>query len=158
MSSFWHTYSKLCSRSFLASSTVLAIAEWFFSFKADDLSVDQRAFCVSVPKKVHDMQYISGLVVFHCGFPLSECVKVYLHQFWVLKFIGKSISGDDKLVFTDLQSASPKSFSYHLPFGTKDAYGKGDNGSRLGQALELVRICGFLIQTKVYLLRKKKGS
>jgi len=48
-----------------------------------------------------------------------------------------------------------KSFSYHLPFGTKDAYVKEIAAADLNKLAKLVRICGFLMQTKVYLLWKK---
>jgi len=48
-----------------------------------------------------------------------------------------------------------KSFSYHLPFGTKDAYVKEIMAADPKKLANLVRICGFLMQTKVYLLWKK---
>ena len=32
------------------------------------------------------MQDVSGLVVFHCGFPVSERVQAYLFESWVLEF------------------------------------------------------------------------
>ncbi|MCJ7423484.1 GNAT family N-acetyltransferase [Candidatus Bathyarchaeota archaeon] len=44
-----------------------------------------------------------------------------------------------------------KSFSYHLPFGTKDAYVKEIMEADLYKLTNLIRICGFLMQTKVYL-------
>jgi hypothetical protein len=44
-----------------------------------------------------------------------------------------------------------KSFSYHLPFGTKDAYVKEMMAADLNKLANLIRICGFLMQTKVYL-------
>jgi hypothetical protein len=44
-----------------------------------------------------------------------------------------------------------KSFSGHLPFGTKDAYVKEIMGADLDELANLVRICGFLMQTKAYL-------
>jgi len=44
-----------------------------------------------------------------------------------------------------------KSFSYHLPFGTKDAYVKEIMAADLNKLANLIRICGFLMQTKVYL-------
>jgi hypothetical protein len=48
-----------------------------------------------------------------------------------------------------------KSFSYHLPFGTKEAYVKEIIAADLGKLASLIRICGFLMQTKVYLFWKK---
>ena len=47
-----------------------------------------------------------------------------------------------------------KSFSYHLPFGTKDAYVKEIMAADLNKLANLIRICGFLMQTKVYLFWK----
>ena len=44
-----------------------------------------------------------------------------------------------------------KSFSYHLPFGMKDAYVKEIMAANLDKLANLTRICGFLMQTKVYL-------
>lgn len=42
------------------------------------------------------------------------------------------------------------SFSCHLPFGTKDAYVKELIVADLDKLAGLIRICGFLMQTKVY--------
>jgi hypothetical protein len=44
-----------------------------------------------------------------------------------------------------------KSFSYHLLFGTKDAYVKEIMAADLNKLANLIRICGFLMQTKAYL-------
>jgi hypothetical protein len=44
-----------------------------------------------------------------------------------------------------------KSFFYHLPFGTKDAYIKEITAADLNKLANLIKICGFLMQTKVYL-------
>jgi hypothetical protein len=44
-----------------------------------------------------------------------------------------------------------KSFSYHLPFGTRDAYVKEIMVADLDKLASLIKICGFLMQTKVYL-------
>ena len=49
-----------------------------------------------------------------------------------------------------------KSFSYHLPFGTRDAYVREIMAADLNKLANLVRICGFLMQTKAYLLWKKE--
>ncbi|MCJ7423491.1 hypothetical protein MUP01_04380 [Candidatus Bathyarchaeota archaeon] len=48
-----------------------------------------------------------------------------------------------------------KSFSYHLPFGTKEAYTKEIKSADLNKLATLIRICGFLMQTKVYVFWKK---
>lgn len=45
-----------------------------------------------------------------------------------------------------------KSFSHHLPFSAKDAYVKEIIAADLDKLANLVRICGFLMQTKAYLL------
>ena len=44
-----------------------------------------------------------------------------------------------------------KSFSYHLPFGTKDAYVRETMAADLDKLANLIGICGFLMQTKIYL-------
>ena len=44
-----------------------------------------------------------------------------------------------------------KSFSNDLPFGTKDAYQKEIANANLEKLASLIKICGFLMQTKVYL-------
>jgi len=49
-----------------------------------------------------------------------------------------------------------KSFSYHLPFGTRCAYVREIMAADLDKLANLVRICGFLMQTKAYLLWKKE--
>jgi GNAT superfamily N-acetyltransferase len=44
-----------------------------------------------------------------------------------------------------------KAFSYHLPFGAKKAYGEQLEHLDLEKLAHLIKICGFLLQTKVYL-------
>lgn len=46
-------------------------------------------------------------------------------------------------------------FSYHVPFGTKEAYIKEIIAADLNKLASLIKICGFLMQTKVYLFWKK---
>jgi hypothetical protein len=41
-----------------------------------------------------------------------------------------------------------KSFLHHLPFGTKEAYAKEIMAADLDKLANLIRICGFLMQTK----------
>ena len=47
-------------------------------------------------------------------------------------------------------------FSHHLPLGTKEAYVREIMAADLDKLANLVRICGFLMQTKTYLLWKKE--
>ena len=51
-----------------------------------------------------------------------------------------------------------KRFSYHLPFGTKDAYVKEIMAADLDKLANLIRICGFLMQTKAYLFWKEERN
>jgi endonuclease III-like uncharacterized protein len=44
-----------------------------------------------------------------------------------------------------------KSFSGHLPFDTKDAYLKEILAADFNKLANLIKICGFLMQAKVYL-------
>lgn len=44
-----------------------------------------------------------------------------------------------------------KSFSYHLPFGIKGVYAQKIENASLDKLAGLIKICGFLLQTKVYL-------
>ena len=50
-----------------------------------------------------------------------------------------------------------KSLSCHLPFGTRDAYTEEILNADLKKLSSLIRICGFLMQTKVYLFWKKEN-
>jgi hypothetical protein len=50
-----------------------------------------------------------------------------------------------------------KAFSYHLPYGQKQAYRKEVEHLGLERLAGLIKICGFLMQTKIYLLWKKDG-
>jgi len=51
-----------------------------------------------------------------------------------------------------------KSCSYHLPFGTKEACVKEIIAADLNKLASLIKICGFLVQTKTYLFWKKCES
>jgi hypothetical protein len=44
-----------------------------------------------------------------------------------------------------------KSFSYHLPYSTKEVYTDEIMAADLDKLANLIRICWFLMQTKVYL-------
>ena len=48
-----------------------------------------------------------------------------------------------------------KSFFYHLSFGTKDVYVREIMAADLDKLANLIRISGFLMQTKVYLFWKR---
>jgi len=50
-----------------------------------------------------------------------------------------------------------KSFSNHLPLCTKDAYVKQIMAADLDKLASLIRICGFLMQTKAYLFWQNAG-
>jgi hypothetical protein len=44
-----------------------------------------------------------------------------------------------------------KYFFAHLPFGRKDAYNREVERAGLEKLAQLIKVCGFLLQTKVYL-------
>jgi hypothetical protein len=44
-----------------------------------------------------------------------------------------------------------KSFSLRLPFGVKEAYKERIMNAKLDKLADLIKICGFLMQTKAYL-------
>lgn len=48
-----------------------------------------------------------------------------------------------------------KSFSYHLPFGSKEAYKEEIKNAGLEKLGHLIKICSFLMQTKVYLFWRR---
>jgi hypothetical protein len=50
-----------------------------------------------------------------------------------------------------------KSFSYHLPYGTVEAYRRQIQGASLEKLAALIKICGFLLQSKVYLFWGKEA-
>ena len=76
-----------------------------------------------------------------------------------LKYVSQklaSLSSKDVLKIREAFTKCPhprfaKSFSYHLPFGTKAAYEKQMEKASLEKLVELIRVCSFLLQTKVYL-------
>jgi hypothetical protein len=49
-----------------------------------------------------------------------------------------------------------KAFSYHLPFGAKQTYREQIEHLNLEKLAHLIKICGFLMQTKVYLFRQNQ--
>ena len=48
-----------------------------------------------------------------------------------------------------------KAFSYHLPYGQKQAYKEEVEHLGLDRLAGLIKICGFLMQTKAYLFWKR---
>ncbi|MBS7621328.1 hypothetical protein KEJ32_04375 [Candidatus Bathyarchaeota archaeon] len=89
-----------------------------------------------------------------------------------LKQLGFNIHllGSEKYVLAKLKSLSEKEiatireaftkhchvrfmkyFSSHIPFGRKEAYRKDIRKASLERLTHLIKACGFLIQTKVYL-------
>ena len=50
-----------------------------------------------------------------------------------------------------------KSFSYHLPYGTVEMYRRQIQEASLEKLAVLIKICGFLLQSKVYLFWDGKG-
>jgi len=48
-----------------------------------------------------------------------------------------------------------KAFSYHLPFGAKQTYREQIGRLNPEKLAHLIKICGFLMQTKVYLFWQK---
>jgi hypothetical protein len=51
-----------------------------------------------------------------------------------------------------------KAFSYHLPYGLKQAHRKEIENLTLDKLAQSIKICGFLMQTKAYLFWKKCES
>jgi hypothetical protein len=51
-----------------------------------------------------------------------------------------------------------KSFSYDFPFGTKEEYTKRVEEADIDQLAHLIKVCGFLLQTKVYLFWKNLNA
>ena len=48
----------------------------FVVFKAYQLCIEQSVLDVFVAEHFHDMKDVFCFCVFHCGFPMSECVEV----------------------------------------------------------------------------------
>jgi hypothetical protein len=51
-----------------------------------------------------------------------------------------------------------KAFSHHLPYGRKQAFRKEIECLSLEKLANLIRTCGFLMQTKAYLFWKKENG
>jgi tRNA(Met) C34 N-acetyltransferase TmcA len=48
-----------------------------------------------------------------------------------------------------------KNFSYDLPYGRTEDYRKKIEGASLERLAQLIRVCGFLLQSKVYLFWRR---
>ena len=59
----------------------------FVVLETDQLSVKERVLDVSVAEHFHDVQDISGFVVFHGCFPVPEGVEVDLSDSVVFEFV-----------------------------------------------------------------------
>jgi ABC-type transport system involved in cytochrome c biogenesis ATPase subunit/GNAT superfamily N-acetyltransferase len=107
---------------------------------------------------------------------IQEASKEALRIVEVLKDLGFNVEilGNLKYVRDKLQSLSEehvqkirdvflksrhtrftKSFSYHLPYGHSEDYKKNIQGASLEKLAALIRICGFLIQAKIYLFWRR---
>jgi len=51
-----------------------------------------------------------------------------------------------------------KTFTFHIPFGTKEQYRRSVRSASLQQLAGLIKICGFLLQTKVYLFWRRREA
>jgi hypothetical protein len=101
--------------------------------------------------------------------PPKEATKIVA----LLRELGfnEQLLGSEKYVLEQLQSLSSqdverikqalvkhshprfmKAFSYHLPYGLKQAYRKEIENLTLDRLAQLIKICGFLMQTKAYLI------
>ncbi len=64
---------------------------------------------------------------------------------------GKDVSMLRELFARNKHTRFMKMFSRHLPYGTKEEYRRQVMAADLNKLAGLIRICGFLMQTKVYL-------
>jgi len=51
-----------------------------------------------------------------------------------------------------------KYFFCHIPFGKKEVYAKEVMKANLERLARLIKVCGFLLQTKVYLFWRTNGA
>jgi ABC-type lipoprotein export system ATPase subunit/GNAT superfamily N-acetyltransferase len=97
----------------------------------------------------------------------------------ILQQLGFNIQllGSEKYVLNKLQTLSDKEitvireafikhcharfmkyFFCHIPFGRKEVYAKEVMKANLERLARLIKVCGFLLQTKVYLFWKERGK
>lgn len=67
----------------------------------------------------------------------------------------KDIMGIRRAFMKNKHTRFMKSFSYHLPYGTKDAYEREIANASLEKLAGLIKICSFLMQTKAYLFWRR---
>jgi len=78
------------------------------------------------------------------------------------KYVAEKLSRLDKTNVIKLKQAFMtnkhprflKAFSFEMPYGTSEMYRKAVQQADPGQLAHLVKICGFLMQTKAYLFWK----
>ncbi len=83
------------------------------------------------------------------NFQLLGSEKYVLHK---LEALGsRDVSTLRELFVKHKHTRFMKMFSWHLPYGTKEEYFRQVMATDLNKLAGLIRICGFLMQTKVYL-------
>ena len=81
------------------------------------------------------------------------------HVAETLEGLSQSQVADLKSTFARFRHTKfSKSFSYHLPYGTLEMYRRQIENASLEKLAALIKICGFLMQTKIYLFWQKQGS
>jgi GNAT superfamily N-acetyltransferase len=72
---------------------------------------------------------------------------------------GKEIETIKKAFIKNCHARFMKYFFCHMPFGRKEAYAREVMKANLERLAHLIKVCGFLMQTKVYLFwQKGKGE
>ncbi len=74
------------------------------------MSVDQSVFDVLMAQKLQDIKDIFSPMVFHCGLPMSQRLKVNLQESWVLKLCCKSAARSIVGCFHGVEAAFSKDF------------------------------------------------
>jgi ABC-type transport system involved in cytochrome c biogenesis ATPase subunit/GNAT superfamily N-acetyltransferase len=81
------------------------------------------------------------------------------HVAATLEGLSQSQVAELKSTFTRFRHTRfSKSFSYHLPYGTVEMYRRQIQEADLEKLAVLIKICGFLLQSKVYLFWSRKAS
>jgi drug/metabolite transporter (DMT)-like permease len=88
-----HTLRRLTAlESTLINNTMLvqiAVLAWLFLGESIGL---REGIGLILAECFHDVEDVFGFVVFHGGFPVSECFEGYCGDSWVLEFVGDSLS------------------------------------------------------------------
>jgi hypothetical protein len=78
------------------------------------------------------------------------------HVAEILKGLSQSQLTELKITFVRFRHTRfSKSFSYHLPYGTVEVYRRQIQEASLEKIALLIKICGFLLQSKVYLFWRR---